>query len=218
MQRWFRIALVVASVVGSTAGAQTDGTCIPVSQREGRTFGCFITARQELGALTGAPELYWHIDTFPTHESAKGAAVERSTIVESLGHIWLFTIADKAWRASDGAHVASIGPLPLFPARTYAATYMEGVFEPGMASVVHRHPGAEAWYTLEGSMCLETPDGRLEQKAGGPGVIVEGGKPMILTGTGQGPRKSVVLILQDSSLPRSTPAHDWTPSGSCKLP
>jgi hypothetical protein len=212
------LAMLAGAMWAAPAAAQTDGTCIPVSQREGRAFGCFITARQELGALPGSPDLYWHVDSFPTVESARGAASERSTVVESLGRIWLFTIAEKRWAAPDGAHVATIGPLPLFPAEAYAATYMEGVFEPGMASVVHRHPGAEAWYTLEGSMCLETPDGRLDQRAGGPGVVVAGGKPMVLTGTGSGPRKSIVLILQDATLPRSTPAHDWTPKGICRQP
>jgi quercetin dioxygenase-like cupin family protein len=92
---------------------------------------------------------------------------------------------------------------------------MEGVFLPGMASPVHRHPGVEAWYTLEGSMCLETPEGKLEQRAGDPGVIVRAGVPMMLTGTGAGPRRSVVLILQDATLPRATPAHDWMPKGVC---
>lgn len=212
------LVLLAGVAWSAPVAAQTDGTCIPVSQREGREFGCFITARLELGALPGSPALYWHVDTFPTVESARGAGGERSTVVESLGRIWLFTIAEQSWRASDGAHVATIGPLVLVPAKTYAATYMEGVFQPGMASVVHRHPGAEAWFTLEGSMCVETPDGRVDQGAGQAGVMVEGGKPMVLTGTGTGPRKSIVLILQDATLPRSTPAHDWTPRGLCRAP
>jgi hypothetical protein len=68
--------------------------------------------------------------------------------------------------------------------------YMEGVFQTGMQSPVHRHPGVEAWYTLEGEQCLETPQGKLVQKAGGPGVM-------------------------DAALPRSTPAADWKPAGLC---
>jgi len=96
-----------------------------------------------------------------------------------------------------------------------AAVYMEGVFQPGMSSVVHRHPGAEAWYTLDGSMCVETPNGALKQRAGEPGIVVRDGLPMRLTGTGSGPRRSLVLILQDATKPRSTPAHDWTPKGLC---
>jgi hypothetical protein len=93
---------------------------------------------------------------------------------------------------------------------------MEGIFEPGMHSMVHRHPGVEAWYTLEGAMCLETPEGKLEQRAGGPGVLMRGDVPMMLTGTGTGVRRSVVLILQDATKPRSTPVSDWTPRHLCR--
>jgi len=137
-------------------------------------------------------------------------------VVESFGKTWLFTLAPEAWRAPGGERVARIGPLPLVDADSLAAVYMEGVFRPGMQSVVHRHPGVEAWFTLEGSMCLETPEGTLEQRAGGPGVLVPGGVPMVLTGTGTGPRRSLVLILQDATRPRSTPAADWTPRNLCR--
>lgn len=61
-----------------------------------------------------------------------------------------------------------------------------------MNTVVHRLDGAEAWFTLEGAMCLETS-----------------------AGTRTGPRPSAVLILQDATKPRSTPAPDWTPRGLC---
>ena len=92
---------------------------------------------------------------------------------------------------------------------------MEGVFEPGMKTVVHRHAGAEAWYTLAGAQCLETPHGKLVQRAGEPGMIVPAGVPMMLVGTGSTVRRSLVLILQDASQPRSTPAMDWVPAGLC---
>ena len=111
--------------------------------------------------------------------------------------------------------MARIGPLPLVAADSLAAVYMEGVFQPGMSSVVHRHAGVEAWFTLEGSMCLETPAGKLVQAARDSGVLVPAGVPMRLTGTGTGPRRSLVLILQDATQPRSTPAPDWTPGGLC---
>jgi hypothetical protein len=45
--------------------AQTDGTCVPVAERAGRDFGCFITAREELGPLAATPALYWYLDTYP---------------------------------------------------------------------------------------------------------------------------------------------------------
>jgi quercetin dioxygenase-like cupin family protein len=195
--------------------AQTDGTCIPVAERAGREFGCFIMAREELGHLAAKPELFWHLDKYVSRDAAVRARAPRSTVVESLGRIWLFTIAPADWRPRGGARVARIGPLPLVAADSLAAVYMEGVFQPGMNSVVHRHPGAEAWFTLDGSMCVETPNGALRQRAGDKGIVVRDGLPMRLTGTGTGTRRSLVLILQDATKPRSTPAHDWTPKGLC---
>ena len=196
--------------------AQTTD-CEPVARRAGREFGCFILARQELGHLTDRPLLYWHLDTFPTREAALSAAGPRSTVVESLGHTWLYTLAESAWHAQGGTHVAAIGPLPVIPAKAHAAVYMEGVFKPGMQTRPHRHPGVEAWYTLTGSMCLETSEGTLNQNAGEPGVMANAGLAMVLTGTGTGVRRSVVLILQDSAEPRSTVAHDWIPKGLCTV-
>lgn len=209
------LALAAVACMTTPLRAQTDGTCVPVAERAGRAFGCFITAREELGRLP-ATRLYWHLDTYATRTAAERARGSRSTVVESLGKIWLFTIAPADWRARAGRHVARIGPLPRVAADSVAAVYMEGVFKPGMNTMVHRHPGVEAWYTLEGAMCLETPEGKLTQRAGEAGVMVRGSVPMMLTGTGSGPRRSVVLILQDATKPRSTPATDWTPRGLCR--
>jgi hypothetical protein len=206
--------IAVAVLRTSSATAQTVG-CEPVTQRAGREFGCFITARQDLGSLPKDSALYWHLDVFGSRAEAERAKVKRSTVVESLGRMWLFTIAARDWRPAGGTRMALVGPLPLVDAATYAAVYMEGVFQPGMHSVVHRHPGVEAWYTLEGKQCLETPQGKLVQGAGDPGVMVRAGLPMQLTGTGTTVRRSVVLILQDASKPRSTPAPDWSPAGLC---
>jgi hypothetical protein len=206
---------VMSAVMATSAAAQTEG-CEPVAERAGRAFGCFITAREELGALPRDSALYWHIDAFPTQALAEAARVPRSTVVRSLDRIWLFTVAEAGWRPATGKRIALAGPLPLVEADSFAAVYMEGVFRPGMRSPVHRHAGVEAWYTLEGEQCLETPEGILVQRAEGPGVMVRGGLPMILTGTGTGVRRSLVLILQDAAKPRSMLATDWTPRGLCR--
>jgi quercetin dioxygenase-like cupin family protein len=213
--RFAALALFATVLAPGPLRSQTDGTCIPVAERAGRAFGCFITAREELGRLPTASPLYWHLDTYPSRSAATAAQGARSTVVESLGSVWLFTIAPATWRPDGGTRVARIGPLPLVAADSIAAVYMEGVFEPGMNTVVHRHHGTEAWFTLAGSMCLETPDGALTQAAGDSGVLVRAGVPMMLTGTGTTSRRSVVLILQDATKPRSTPAPDWTPRGLC---
>ena len=207
------LALLLAA---APLAAQTDGTCIPVAERAGRELGCFITARQELGALPADTALYWHVDRYADSATAARFAGLRSTVVTSLGATWLFSIEPRAWRPRFGARVRTIGPLPLVGATSYAATYMEGVFAPGMVTVVHRHPGAEAWVTLEGAMCVETPAGRQEQGVDGPDLVVPGGTPMRLSGIGTATRRSLVLILQDSAQPRSTPAHDWVPAGLCR--
>jgi hypothetical protein len=212
-----RAAVVLVSLLAPPATVATGQTnsCEPVSERAGREYGCFITAREELGPLPKDSAFYWHIDTFATRADAEAASAARSTVVESLGRRWLFTIADSSWRPAAGERIASIGPLSLVKADSFAAVYMEGVFQPGMRSPIHRHPGVEAWYTLEGEQCLETPRGKLVQRAGGAGVMVPGGLPMILTGTGSGVRRSLVLILQDATRPRSMLATDWKPAGLC---
>jgi hypothetical protein len=220
IRRWAMARVItrlagIASLVATSAAAQSQD-CGPVAQRAGREFGCFITAREDLGALPRDSALYWHIDAFPTRAAAEAAKARRSSVVESLGRIWLFTIADSGWRPASGERIAVAGPLPLVEADAYAAVYMEGVFRPGMHSRVHRHPGVEVWYTLEGEQCLETPRGRLVQRAGGAGVMVRGGEPMMLTGTGTSVRRSLVLILQDAAKPRSMLATDWTPAGLCR--
>ena len=209
------IFLAGVSLIGGPAGAQTEG-CEPVGQRAGREFGCFITARAELGALPRDTALYWHIDAFSTLSLADAAKARRGTVVSTLGRTWLFTVADSGWRPVGGERVAMAGPLPLVQAGSYAAVYMEAEFLPGMHSPIHRHPGVEVWHTLEGEQCLETPDGKLTQRAGDPPVMVHGGVPMILTGTGRGVRRSLVLILQDATKPRSMLATDWSPAGLCR--
>lgn len=209
--------LVLSSLLTSRLHAQTDGTCVPVAERADRTFGCFIVAREELGRLPASPKLYWHLDTYLTRAAAESAREARSTVVESVGRIWLFTIAPADWRPHGGNRVARIGPLPLVAAESFAAVYMEGIFQPGMQSMVHRHPGVEAWFTVEGSMCVETPTGTLEQHAGSAGVMVPAGVPMQLIGTGRAIRRSVVLILQDATQPRSSLAADWAPRHLCHL-
>jgi quercetin dioxygenase-like cupin family protein len=93
---------------------------------------------------------------------------------------------------------------------------MEAVFTPGMTSAIHIHGGPEAWYTLSGETCLETPEGTHVGIAGGKQVIVPGGPPMHLTATGTAQRRALVLILHDSSKPATTIVHDWTPKGLCK--
>jgi quercetin dioxygenase-like cupin family protein len=98
---------------------------------------------------------------------------------------------------------------------SYTARYMEAIFRPGTQTVIHRHSGAEAWFTISGETCLETPDGTMMGRATGPPVIVPEGAPMQLTATGRQVRRGLVLVLHDASQPATTPAPDWQPRGLC---
>ena len=188
--------------------------CKPVSQRAGE-LGCWITANAVVGKLPQEP-IYWYLDTYSTRSEAEAAKGPRGTVVESLGKVWLLTIESAGWHPSVGARVAEIGPLPINADASYAVQYMEAIFAPGMTAPAHRHSGPEAWYTLSGETCLETPEGKMVGRAGGAYVIVPGGPPMHLTATGRETRRAIVLILHDAAQAPTTPARDWTPKGLCR--
>jgi quercetin dioxygenase-like cupin family protein len=198
----------------ATSQDVTPQNCHPVSGRT-QELGCWIIADQTLGPLTTS-QAFWHLDTYPTREAAMAAKGSRGTVVTALGKIWLLSIEESAWQApAGGEHVATIGPLPIDTAKKYSAQYMEAVFTPGMVSAIHDHPGPEAFYTISGQICLETPQGASIGQAGTP-VVVAGGLPMQLVATGTDKRQSVVLVLYDSSDTAGHPVHDWTPKGLCK--
>lgn len=201
-----------------TAHAQPESgiVCTPVSERAGREFGCFVISHELVGELGKTP-VYWHLSKYPTRVAAEAVQEPASAVVESFGSIWLFTIANRGWRPSGGEHIAEIGPLPVVAGVRYSARYMESTFQPGMKSPVHWHPGPEAWYTLTGETCLETPEGKMVGRAGDQQVFVPGGPPMELTATGKEVRRSLALILHNSSQPSGSPAPDWTPKGLCKV-
>jgi quercetin dioxygenase-like cupin family protein len=216
---WLLLLPVFVMLVScESAPSQAEGTggvCVPVGERAGREFGCFILATQTVGVLGDTP-VYWHISRFPTREAAVSAAPPSGTVVEAFDTVWLYVVAPAGSLPTGGERVAAIGPLPLRSGISYSAQYMEATFQPGMQTRVHRHPGPEAWYTISGEMCLETPEGAMVGRAGGEPVIVREGLPMQLTATGTDVRRGLVLVLHTSSDPASVPASDWQPTGLCK--
>lgn len=195
--------------------AQAGELCVPASERGGREFGCYIIAAQTLGSLAEGAS-YWHLSRYPSRVAAEAAKGPTGTVAESFGEVWLFEIGSAGTWPSGGERVAEIGPVPVRSERLYTARYMEAVFPPGMQSIIHRHSGAEVWYTLSGEMCLETPQGSMVGRAGGPPVIVPEGPPMQLTAIGREVRRGLVLVLHDASQPATTPAVDWQPKGLCR--
>jgi hypothetical protein len=204
-----------AAIVGAAAEEEgTGGRCVPVAERGERTLGCYVIAREQIGALPSG-DVYWHIDAFPDLATAEMAAGPRSVAAEAFGESWLLTIEAGGWRSGSGERVAEIGPLPVEPADAFTAQYMEATFRPGMKSGIAQRSGPEAWHTLSGESCLETPEGTMVGRADGEPVIARGGVPMQLTATGFEERRALVLVLHDSSKPAATPVADWQPRGLC---
>ena len=179
-------------------------------------IGCYLSAIQPIEKLPDEP-VFWHLYTYPTRAAAEAAKSDSaSTVVESLDKVWLFTIANAQWRPATGERIAAIGPLPITPARRYAARYMEATFPPnqGWRTSVHRHSGPEAWYVLTGAQCLRTPESTTVLRAG-QGGLVPPGPPMVLTSIGPETRRALVLVLHDESQPWQTNTTEWTPTREC---
>jgi quercetin dioxygenase-like cupin family protein len=211
---WLWTAGILGASGAALAQSSEQPTCQPRAAHAGEV-GCWIIVDDPVGSLP--PEsVFWHLDAYPNRSAAEEAKGRRGTVVESLGRVWLFTIAEREWRPGSGERVTQIGPLPVRAGVAYSATYMEAIFKPGMTSSTHTHSGPEAWYTLAGQTCLETPDGIMIGRAGGPPVIVPSGPPMRLTATGTTERRALVLILHDGAQPATTVTHAWTPKGLCK--
>ena len=212
----FLSCLLLCAQLAAQAIHFQDDTCKPVSARTQET-GCWILVDNPVGRLT-SPEVFWHLDAYPSRLAAQADKGPRGTIVESFGKAWLMTIEDENWRSAHGNRVAEIGPLQVVAGEKYSALFMEADFTPGMTAPAHKHSGPEAWYAVGGETCLETSDGRKQiSKVGNPPVIAPAGISMYLTAIGTEERRSIVIILHRSSQPPVTLVHDWTPKGLCKV-
>jgi len=202
------------SPVAELASQASSRPCPPVSERTDAPHPACVTGSEGLGRLPDQP-MFWHLDSYQSRAAAEAAKGPRGSVIESLGRVWLFTIADARWRPEAGERVATVGPLPVAENTEYTAVYMESIFEPGTTAAIHRHSGPEAFYTLSGETCLETPEGILTGRGEGHALVVPGGPPMLLVAKGAVRRRGVVLILHDSSQPATTMVHDWIPQGLC---
>lgn len=176
--------------------------------------GANAIASVVLGELPQTP-LYWHLDTYPTRAAAETDKGARGTVVELFDKVWLFTIAEADWRPASGDRVATIGPLQLGSGGSFTASYLQAATSPGFQTDVHQHPGPEALYTLSGEVCVETPQGKMVGRGGGEPLLIAGGQPMQLTSIGTETRRSIVLVLHDSSQSWKVPTSGWTPKGVC---
>jgi quercetin dioxygenase-like cupin family protein len=213
MSRVILSIVFALATVAMPVSAQVPGGCnTPVGERTSDA-GCYLDATELLGELPRAP-LFWHLYNYPTRAAADAAKGPHGTVVESFEKVWLYAIAEASWRPSSGDRVAVVGPLQTVAGKQYTARYMEAVFKTGMQGAIHQHSGPEAWYLVSGSQCLETPEGITIAHAGDSAVVREG-PPMRISSVGAETRRSVLLVLHDTSRPWMTFTSEWTPKGLC---
>ena len=85
---YLTLACAVLFLTCQEASAQI---CRPVAERTGEV-GCWIIVNQPVGQLT-KPETFWHLDVYATRTEADAAKIAGGAVVESLGKIFLLTIA-----------------------------------------------------------------------------------------------------------------------------
>jgi quercetin dioxygenase-like cupin family protein len=215
--------LAVPFTLGAANGQETAGAthehlggvaCDDVAQGAKRPdFGCFNVAT-EAGLQFQTPQAYWHIRTFANRAAANAARSATGIVVEEDGRVWLSEFGSRDLIIKGGQPVATVGPLQLPPAKSYTAVLSYAVMRPGDQSRVHTHPGPEGWYMIVGEQCLETPAGANRAKAGAT-MTVPPNVPMQLSITGTEVRKSLVLVIHDSSQARGT-VSQWKPPGACR--
>jgi quercetin dioxygenase-like cupin family protein len=201
-----------------TAGAAHEHlggvACDDVPSGEKRPdFGCFNVATEK-DLLFQERQVYWHIRTFANRAEADAAKSATGIVVEEDSRVWLSEFGSRDLIVKGGQRVAIVGPLQLPPAKSYTAVLSYAVMRPGDQSRVHTHPGPEGWYMIVGEQCLETPAGANKAKAGAT-MIVAPNVPMQLSITGTAVRKSLVLVLHDSSQARGI-VSQWKPPGACR--
>jgi quercetin dioxygenase-like cupin family protein len=215
--RLFAVLVLIGGSAGTAAAQETHDhlvtQCVDILPGEKRPdYGCWVVAKAH--DLTFAePSIYWHLRKFPSTQAAEAAKTRTGVVGEVEGQVWLSDFGSKDMKLEGGEKVAVIGPLELPKAKSYDAVFMHAVMRPLDRSRVHTHPGPEAWYVLAGEQCLETPNGAQRASAGGT-MTVTPDIPMELMIVGSEVRRSLTLVVHDSTQQKSIPS-DWKPTGRC---
>jgi quercetin dioxygenase-like cupin family protein len=194
---------------------QVPGRCEVKATQHPAEVGCYLLDSVPVGQPP-AEATYWHIYSFRSLTDAESSRTANGVSVEALGRKWLFTIAPRKWRPAAGKRVAVIGPLPVARDRTYTAHYAQSTLTPGLSTLVHRHPGPEVFYVLEGAQCVESPSA-MQLTGRGQSATMAPGTWMKLSHVGLDTLRSILLILHESNQPLTdrSPQEEWKPKDLC---
>jgi hypothetical protein len=163
--------------------------------------------------------LYWRIEHFPTLEQAKSAAGAfgwnpdtvsyqgtPSLTAEVAGKVWLFTLGAQGGKTPGGKLVAEIGPVPVVKAPEYLLRVNYGSGPPGSKTVVHTHPGSEAFYVISGRLGQKTPKGLRYAEADHTMNGTDADTPMEVFNAGTADLSALIMFVVDATRPFSVPA------------
>jgi quercetin dioxygenase-like cupin family protein len=181
------------------------GLALPTAAVAQAEFKVAPVAEKTVSELPAGP-LYWQIESFPTRAEAAAAADPLSLVTEAGGKAWLFTLGPEGAPPQGGTIVAEIGPLEDVAAPEYLLSVREGVAPPGAKTMVHTHPGTEAFYVLEGQLSLRTPAGVAVVDAGKTLAGVGPGTPMEAASSGTADLHELIMFVVDPAKPFASPA------------
>lgn len=161
-------------------------------------------AEKPVEALPADP-MYWHVAKFKSLDEAEAAAGEHALAAEAFGSAWLFSLGAEEAKETGGEVVAAIGPIPRVEAENYLLRINTGTAKPGAMTGVHTHPGAEAFYILEGELTQRSPDQTLVL-ASGETAYGQPNVPMQVGSTGDTELRELIMFVVDADSPFSAPA------------
>jgi hypothetical protein len=150
--------------------------------------------------------LFWRMENSPTLAQAQAVAGLWGLAAESGGKVWLFRLGPASGSSAGGAKVARIGPVPPLVAPEYLLRINEASGLPGSITVVHTHPGSEAFYVLTGEQCIRTAHGVIRVGAGRPETGYGADTPLQVSSCGSTGLHALVMFVVDATKPFSSPA------------
>ncbi len=150
--------------------------------------------------------LFWRLENYPTLAQAQAVAGLWGLAAESGGKVWLARLGPASGSSAGGSKAVEVGPLP----RVVAPEYLLRINEPsgpsGSITIVHTHPGTEAFYVIAGELCVRTPQGVTRVPAGRAEAGAAPGTPTQVSSCGSTELRGLVMFVVDATRPFSSPA------------
>lgn len=203
--------MLLASLLAVGEAPPVPGGCSAPAAEHQDEPGCFLSA--EIRIEAAPPRVYWHIYQASNLEQATLEAQRHRWSVALRAHdsAWLYVLGEKSERAARGIRKARIGPIELPAGSPVTVRFIESLFTPGMQTRVHSHPGAEAFYVVQGEQCMDTPSGHARVPAGKSYVVTSGAHVQ----TSPQGRRNLALVVVPDGKPWMSLESGWKPGEFC---